>query len=168
LRQIDPDADLSGLLSPAWADIQARHPELPACVFEPQPKGMPDRMGSIGGIVGMVAPPGHQRPDGTTYRVLTIVVYPGWLLRAAWESLQTLMHEAIHVLDHVRHGEVSGHGDVFAALGRELGMATRRDERDGEVCYNVLLTPELRDQYAEAISALHARGRELGAASWVI
>jgi hypothetical protein len=114
MRHVDPDADLNGLLGPAWAALQVRHPELPACVFEPLPEGIPESMGSVGGIVGMTAPPGHPRPDGTAYQVLTIVVYPGWLLRPAGESFQALMHEAVHVLDHVRHGEASGHGDAFA------------------------------------------------------
>jgi hypothetical protein len=47
-------------------------------------------------------------------------------------------------------------------------MTTTRGERDGEVCYDVWLTPELHNQYGQTISALRARWDEMAAASWVI
>lgn len=78
------------------------------------------------------------------------------------------MHEAVHALDYARNHTVSGHGEVFAALARELGLEPIPDKRDSRTHYDVLLTEALRTRYADAISALSNAWTELGVQRWVI
>jgi len=161
-RCVDPNADLRGLLGPAWEALRARHPDIPDVPFEPMPDG-PERG------FGAVAIPGGQRPDGTRYAALTVLVGPAWLRFSPDLAFLTLAHEALHALDHATHGEVSGHGDVFAALARELGLTAEKrtvSPRLGD--YEPALTDSIRAEYAETIKALGVAWSELGAVNWVI
>jgi hypothetical protein len=155
VRQVDPEADLDGLLGPAWAALQARHPELPACVFEPLPRGERER------YLARVGPPGYLRGDGRPYTEPTVVIAPGFLNSYPADAFRLLMHEAAHVLDYRRRQQarggraiVSGHAYRFATIAREMGLAASHGRRDGRVYYAVRLTPELRDRYATAIKAI--------------
>lgn len=154
-RRMDPNADLSGLLHPAWEALQARHPELPACVFEPLPIGEPER------YLARVGPPGYLREDGRPYTEPTVVIAPGFLNSHPAAAFRLLMHEAAHVIDYRRRQQarggraiVSGHAYRFAAIAREMGLAASHGRRDGRVYYEVRLTPELRDRYAAVIKAM--------------
>jgi hypothetical protein len=155
MRHVDPEAELSGLLGPAWAALQARHPELPACAFEPLPRGERER------YLARAGPPGYLREDGSPYTEPTVVIAPGFLGLFPAGAFRLLMHEAAHVLDYRRRQQakggraiVSGHAYRFAAIAREMGLAGSYGRREGRVYYDVRLTSELRERYAAAIKAM--------------
>ena len=161
-RRVRRGADLRGLFGPAWAALQARHAEMPRVSFEPMPDAVPARG------FGAVAIPGRHQ-DGTSYAELTILVAAGWLYSAEDRAFLILAHEATHVLDYARYGEVRGHGEVFAALARELGLAAEKltdGPRSGD--YEAALTDSARTEYAEAIKSLGVAWEKLGAVHWVV
>jgi hypothetical protein len=61
------------------------------------------------------------------YDILTIEIEVSALQLGAEGAFGVLTHEAAHVLDWARHGEISGHGDRFAVLASELGMTVKRN-----------------------------------------
>lgn len=96
------------------------------------------------------------------------MAFPGWLYRSGPKVFEILMHEAVHALDYARNRTVSGHGEVFAALARELGLEPIPAERDSRTQYDVRLTEALRARYADAIRALCNAWADLGVQSWVL
>lgn len=161
-RWVDPGADVRAWLRPAWIALQARHEEVPDCAFTPAPQGVPDR-----GFAA-VAVPGSVWADDSPITELTVMAFPGWLYRSGPKVFEILMHEAVHALDYARNRTVSGHGEVFAALARELGLEPIPAERDSRTQYDVRLTEALRARYADAIRALCNAWADLGVQSWVL
>jgi hypothetical protein len=45
---------------------------------------------------------------------------------ASTNAFLALAHEGVHALDYARNGSASGHGEVFAALARELGLSAEK------------------------------------------
>jgi hypothetical protein len=161
-RLVHPSADLQGLFGPAWAALRARHPDVPGVSFAPMPDDGPERG------FGAVAIPGRHQ-DGTSYAQLTVLVAPGWLYSAENQAFLILAHEAAHALDYARHREVSGHGEVFAALARDLGLtAEKRTDPPRFGDYEPALTDSIRADYAETIEALGVALEELGAVNCVV
>jgi hypothetical protein len=161
-RYIDPDADVRAWLGPAWAALQAWHEDIPDCAFAPAPRGAPDRG------LGAIAPPGFAWPDGSQIMELTVIIFPGWLYCCGFRAFEILMHEAAHALDYTRNHEVSGHGNVFAAFARELGLEPIPAEQNGRIHYDVRLTETLRVLYADVVGDLSNAWTELDAQRWVI
>jgi hypothetical protein len=103
------------------------------------------------------------------YDFLTIEVEVSCLQLGAEAAFGVLMHEAAHVLDWVRHGEISGHRERFAALAAELGLTVKRNTaadvppgRDERLFlaareHETGLNDDLRREYGQVISFLGER-----------
>ncbi len=162
VRHVKFDADLSGLVGRAWEALRARHPDLPCVAFEPMP------IDCVEQGFGALAIPGSQRPNGTCYADLTVLIGPGWLYSTKNRGFLILAHEAAHALDYARHGKVGGHDEIFAALVRELRLSAKRltdGPRSGD--YEPALTEVFLAEYAETVTALGVAWQELDAVSWV-
>lgn len=117
------DLDLDAVFAPAWTAIRERHPELPAVAFmfnaDPVVPGSREYL--------KVAPRAELRKarawveHGGSDPVITFTPYG--LRGSAEDVLHVLLHEAAHVLNHVRPGRASAHHGIrFADIAIELGL----------------------------------------------
>lgn len=145
-------------LERVWDLIRANHPDLPAVVIV---------TGS-----GMVGPPrwGHFRANGWTERaekgaaldlaIGEMFVAGETLARGADHTVETMLHEAAHVLAKVREiQEVSRqgrwHNQKFRKLAEELGLEYPRESAHPQVGFaECLMTPGTREEYAQVIEDL--------------
>jgi hypothetical protein len=155
--QQQPAFTTAGLLTAlenAWAQIRARHPEVPDAVL----------------IVGSGSPAkgsqslkwGHfaslRWQSGDT-RLPEVLVSGEGLSRTPAEVFTTLLHEATHGLADTRGVQDTSrqgrwHNKKFAALAAELGLTARKDDKLGySPC---TLTDTASADYATTITALGA------------
>lgn len=145
-------------LERVWDLIRANHPDLPAVVIV---------TGS-----GMVGPPrwGHFRANGWTERAekgaaLDLVIGEMFvagetLARGADHTVETMLHEAAHVLARVRDIKDTSrqnrwHNQKFRALAEEMGLEYPKESAHPQVGYSeCLMTPGTREEYAEVIKDL--------------
>lgn len=160
LRELADSAgsEIVAALERVWDLIRANHPDLPAVVIV---------TGS-----GMVGPPrwGHFRANGWTERTekgaaldLTIgemFVAGETLARGAAHTLETMLHEAAHVLAQVRGVKDTSrqgrwHNQRFRALAEELGLEYPKESAHPRVGFSeCLMTPGTREEYAGVIENL--------------
>lgn len=145
-------------LERVWDLIRANHPDLPAVVIV---------TGS-----GMVGPPrwGHFRADGWTERTekgaaLDLVIGEMFvagetLARGADHTVETMLHEAAHVLAQVRGIKDTSrqgrwHNQRFRRLAEELGLEYPKESAHPRVGFSeCLMTPGTREEYAQVIEDL--------------
>ena len=158
-------APMVAALEGAWAEIRARHPQVPAVV-------MVLGAGSIGAAGGLRlghfaamrwADPDQQPADdeeggaGVPVRLPEVFVGGEGLARGPAEVLGTLLHEAAHALAHVRGIKDTSrqgrwHNARFKALAEELGIEVTKDPRIGWSPTSI--PAATRDAYAEVIAEL--------------
>lgn len=147
------------ILERVWGKIREDTPELPAVVIV---------TGS-----GMIGPPrwGHFRANGWTERaekdvatnlvIGEMFVAGETLARGAEHTLETMLHEAAHVLAKVRDVKDTSrqgrwHNQRFRALAEELGLEYGRESAHSQIGFSeVTLTPGTKEQYAAAIEELN-------------
>src|SRR5690606_17162912 len=145
-------------LERVWDLIRANHPDLPAVVIV---------TGS-----GMVGPPrwGHFRANGWTERaekgaalnlmVGEMFVAGETLARGADCTVETMLHEAAHVLAQVRGIKDTSrqghwHNQRFRRLAEELGLEYPKESAHPQVGFSeCLMTPGTREEYAGVIEEL--------------
>ena len=146
------------VLEKVWEHIRANHPELPEVVIV---------TGS-----GMIGPArwGHFRANGWTERaekeavanlVLGEMFVAGeTLARGAAHTLETMLHEAAHVLARVRDIKDTSrqnrwHNQKFRALAEELGLEYAKESAHPQIGFSeVTLTPGTTEEYADVIEEL--------------
>lgn len=145
-------------LERVWDLIRANHPDLPAVVIV---------TGS-----GMVGPPrwGHFRANGWTERaekgaaldlaIGEMFVAGETLARGAEYTVETMLHEAAHVLAQVRGIKDTSrqgrwHNQRFRTLAEEMGLEYPQESAHPQVGFSqCLMTPGTREEYAEVIEDL--------------
>ena len=145
-------------LERVWDLIRANHPDLPAVVIV---------TGS-----GMVGPPrwGHFRANGWTERaekgaaldlaIGEMFVAGETLARGAAHTVETMLHEAAHVLAEVRGIKDTSrqgrwHNQRFRALAEEMGLEYPRESAHPQVGFaECLMTPGTREEYTGVIEEL--------------
>lgn len=145
-------------LERVWDLIRANHPDLPAVVIV---------TGS-----GMIGPPrwGHFRADGWTERAekgaaLDLVIGEMFvagetLARGADRTVETMLHEAAHVLAQVRGIKDTSrqgrwHNQKFRKLAEELGLEYLKESAHPRVGFSECrMTPGTREEYAQVIEEL--------------
>jgi|ADGO01.1.fsa_nt_gi SprT-like family. len=160
LRELADSAgsEIVKILERVWDLIRANHPDLPAVVIV---------TGS-----GFIGPArwGHFRANGWTERaekgaalnpvVGEMFVAGETLARGAAHTLETVLHEAAHVLAQVRGIKDTSrqgrwHNQRFRALAEELGLEYPRESAHPQVGFSeVVLTPGTREEYAPVIEEL--------------
>jgi hypothetical protein len=156
---------LVAALEQAWADIRARHPQVPAAVVVLG-------SGTIGAPRGRVRlghfaalrwhhDPEHDDPEGSAVVSGLPEVFIGGegLARGPVEVLGTLLHEAAHALADVRGIKDTSrqgrwHNTRFKTLAEELGIAVVKDPRIGWSPTTV--TEPTRNTYRATIAELGA------------
>jgi hypothetical protein len=146
-------APMVAALEQAWADIQDRHPEVPAAVLVLG-------AGSTGVAGGLKL--GHfaaMRWHRGTDRLPEVFIGGEGLARGPVGVLGTLLHEAAHALADVRKIKDTSrqgrwHNARFKALAKELGIEVAKDPRLGWSPTTVSDTA--CDDYADTITALGA------------
>lgn len=141
-----------------WSQIRANHPDLPAVVIV---------TGS-----GMIGPPrwGHFRANGWTERaekgaaldlaIGEMFVAGETLARGAAHTVETMLHEAAHVLAEVRGIKDTSrqgrwHNQRFRALAEEMGLEYPRESAHPQVGFaECLMTPGTREEYTGVIEEL--------------
>jgi len=160
LQEITASAgsEIVAALEQVWDLIRANHPDLPAVVIV---------TGS-----GMVGPPrwGHFRADGWTERtekgaaldlaIGEMFVAGETLARGAAHTLETVLHEAAHVLAQVRGIKDTSrqgrwHNQRFRALAEEVGLEYLKESAHPRVGFSECrMTPGTREEYAGVIEEL--------------
>ena len=141
-------------LEQAWAEIRARHTDVPPAVIVLG-------AGSIGTPAGSLRL-GHfaaMRWRSETPGEILAEVFVGGegLARGPVDVLGTLLHEAAHAIAHVRKVKDTSrqgrwHNARFKALAEELGITVTKDPRIG---WSPTTLPETtRTEYARTVSAL--------------
>jgi hypothetical protein len=147
-------APMVAALEQAWAQIRARHPEVPAAVVVLG-------AGSIGAPAGGLRL-GHfaaMRWHHDQRQLPEVFVGGEGLDRGPVDVLATLLHEAAHALADVRQIKDTSrqgrwHNARFKALAAEVGIETTKDPRIG---WSPTSLPEAtRTAYAATITALGA------------
>lgn len=143
-------------LEAAWAAIRKRHPGVPPVVIvlgSGVERGSHTKHGHFHGGAGW-------RVDHTGRP--EVLIAGESLSRSAEDIFATLLHEAVHALNHAR--EVSDttrggryHNRKFASAARELGFAVEDMPPHGMA--RTVLTPDLIDEYQGAIGDIHAELR---------
>src|SRR5690554_3952869 len=151
-------SEIVAALEQVWDLIRANHPDLPAVVIV---------TGS-----GMVGPPrwGHFRANGWTERaekgaaldlaIGEMFVAGETLARGAAHTLETMLHEAAHVLAKVRGIKDTSrqgrwHNQKFRKLAEELGLEYPKESAHPQVGFSeCLMTPGTREAYAQVIEDL--------------
>jgi hypothetical protein len=147
------------LLEEVWDRIRQNHPELPAVII-------------VTGT-GMIGPSrwGHFRANGwmtrgegettTTNLALGEMFMAGeTLAKGARQVLQTMLHEAAHVLAKVRELKDTSrqgrwHNKTFRELAEELGLEHKRASADTRHGFSfVTLTEETEAKYADLLDEL--------------
>jgi hypothetical protein len=139
------------VLESAWRLLAERHPELPGVAFvvESGPAPFP------------VRPCGHWTADRWSLpsgeRVGELRIPAEHLQQGASAVLELLLHEAAHVLAHVRSvREVSRqgryHNKRYSLLARELGLSVERDETAG--FHQTKLPRRARARYTDVLAQL--------------
>lgn len=132
-------APMVAALEQAWADIRARHPEVPAVVVVVGAgSGGPAGGLRLGHFAAM-----RWQPDTTDHtgagpaqRLPEVFIGGEGLARGPLGVLGTLLHEAVHALAHTRGIQDTSrqgrwHNAKFKALAEELGIAVEKDPRIG-------------------------------------
>lgn len=123
------------IFTPAWLAIRSRHPELPdrvAFTFYPTMYGRENMRRHMANVLV----PGRYRDfrDGVATEPVKVELTRSGLRPAVTgqpdRTFATLLHEAAHVIEWVRHGQVSNHRRRFAAIASELGLATAMNVPD--------------------------------------
>jgi hypothetical protein len=142
-------------LEGAWADIRARHADVPAAVVVLG-------AGSIGAPAGALRL-GHfaatrwTRDNGQGERLAEVFVGGEGLARGPADVLGTLLHEAAHGIAHVRGVKDTSrqgrwHNMRFKALAEEVGITVTKDPRLG--WSPTTLPPNTRDTYTATLAEL--------------
>lgn len=140
-------------LENAWADIRARHTEIPTVVVVLGAGSIGAARGAL--KLGHFAAMRWQREEGE--QLAEIFVGGEGLRRGPGEVLATLLHEAAHSLAHARGIKDTSrqgryHNTKFKTLAEELGIEVTKDPRIG---WSPTTLPEAtRSQYAATIAAL--------------
>lgn len=155
---IGTGSSVVAVLEKVWAKIREDTPELPDVVIV---------TGS-----GLIGPPrwGHFRANGWTGRAeksaatdLTLgemFVAGETLARGARHTLETMLHEAAHVLAKVRGIQDTSrqgrwHNRKFCTLAESLGLEYEKTSAHPQIGFSdVVLTPGTEEQYAEVIDEL--------------
>lgn len=158
VRTASAGSEIVAALEQVWDLIRANHPDLPAVVIV---------TGS-----GMVGPPrwGHFRADGWTERaekgaalnlmVGEMFVAGETLARGADCTVETMLHEAAHVLAQVRGIKDTSrqgrwHNQRFRALAEEVGLEYLKESAHPRVGFSECrMTPGTREEYAGVIEEL--------------
>lgn len=149
-------------LERVWDAVRANYPELPAVVMV---------TGSA-----LVGPPrwGHTRADGwtdrthqetrdgatTDLRLGEMFVAGETLARGASFTLETILHEAAHVLAKVRGVKDTSrqnrwHNQRFRALAEELGLEYPKESAHPQIGFSeCLMTPGTKEEYAGVMEDL--------------
>lgn len=151
-------SNVVSILERVWDAIRVNHPDLPAVVLV---------TGS-----GMIGPPrwGHFRAEGwssRTEREAALSMTMGemfvageTLARGAAHTVETMLHEAAHVLARVREiqdtsRQARWHNQRFRALAEELGLEYPRESAHPQVGFSeMILTPGTKEEYATVIDDL--------------
>lgn len=143
------------LLEKVWARIREDHPELPDVVIVTGSGTM------IGGLKW-----GHFREGGWSVRSETeaklneMFMAGETLAKGAKQVLQTMIHEATHLLACIRKEKDTSrqarwHNKVFLKLAQEMGLEYRHAKADSKIGYSaVVLTDETIERYADLLEEL--------------
>jgi hypothetical protein len=148
------------LLEKVWARIREDHPELPDVVI----------VTGSGHIIGGLKW-GHFRAGGwsvraegegaTTSTSMNEMFMAGeTLAKGAKQTLQTMLHEAGHLLGHIRDIKNTSrqgrwHNKAFLKLAEEMGLEYRAAQADKTIGYSaVVLTDETIERYADLLAEL--------------
>lgn len=142
------------LLEKVWARIRTNHPELPEIVIT---------TGS--GLTGGASKWGHFRPDGwkadgTPGRRHELFLAGEALAKGARQTLQTMLHEAVHTLAKVRSVQDTSrqgrwHNAQFRKLAEEMGLEHKASQADSAHGFSfVTLTAATADRYADLLAEL--------------
>jgi hypothetical protein len=138
-------------LEGAWQTLAVQHPDLPPIAFVVD--SAPDAFS--------VRPCGHWTADRWSLpsgeRIGELRIPAERLRQGAGAVLELLLHEAAHVLAHVRAvREVSRqgryHNKHYGVLARELGLTVERDELAG--FHQTKLPKRARARYADVLARL--------------
>lgn len=122
--------EIGAVLAPAWDAIRCRHPELPAAAFTFCPLEYGHDSDVVGRHLARVRFPGRFRDyrDGISAEPVMVEMTRSGLRPAITgqpdRSFASLLHEAVHVAEWVRHGQTSNHRRRFAAIADEFGLQT--------------------------------------------
>jgi hypothetical protein len=150
-------------LEALWTAIRANHPELPGVVM-------------VTGT-GLIGPArwGHFRRNGWEERSHEehqdgaeiirhgeMFVGGETLAAGALKTLETVLHEAAHVLAAARGAQDTSrqgrwHNGTFRKIAEELGLEYPHEKADGKIGFSaVVLSPGTADDYATAVTELDA------------
>lgn len=147
------------LLEEVWGRIRQNHPELPAVVIVTG-SGMigPSRWGHFRANGWMARAEGE---DAATNLALGEMFMAGeTLAKGARQVLQTMLHEAAHVLARVRDLKDTSrqgrwHNKTFRTLAEELGLEHKKASADAQHGFSfVTLTEETEAAYADLLDEL--------------
>jgi hypothetical protein len=147
------------LMEQVWERIRENHPELPAVVIVTG-TGMigPARWGHFRANGWMARAEGE---DAATNLALGEMFMAGeTMAKGARQVLQTMLHEAAHVLARVRDLKDTSrqgrwHNKTFKALAEELGLEHRKASADAQHGFSfVTLTAETEAKYADLLDEL--------------
>lgn len=142
------------VFGPAWQAIQRHCPELPMPAIVLSGDDMPDygARTHVPGSKSWMFMEDQCSPD--RWEVLTIEIALPGLQVPADRTMGLLLHEAAHVLDWCRSGQISGHSGAFAAIGSELGLDVPADPADAAI-----LSAEAAKRFSTTIRGLDRRLR---------
>jgi hypothetical protein len=147
------------LMEQVWERIRENHPELPAVVIVTG-TGMigPARWGHFRANGWMTRAEGE---DAATNLALGEMFMAGeTMAKGARQVLQTMLHEAAHVLARVRDLKDTSrqgrwHNKVFRTLAEEMGLEHKKASADAQHGFSfVTLTAETEAKYADLLDEL--------------
>ncbi|MBT9560449.1 MAG: hypothetical protein IV100_30775, partial [Myxococcales bacterium] len=136
-------------LAALWRRVQCLHPDVPDVVLLPAPGPR--------NVLGHFAPVRWQA-KGTGGRVMhEVVVVAEHLERNAADIAETVLHEAVHAMNHQRGVKDCSttsqyHNDRFRLGALEMGLGVMKVANYGWAY--TFLPPETRELYADEIDAL--------------
>ena len=138
-------------LAALWRRIQCLHPDVPDVVLLPAPGPR--------NVLGHFAPVRWQA-KGSAGRVMhEVVVVAEHLQRSAADIAETVLHEAVHAMNHLRgvkdcSATSQYHNERFREAALEMGLTVTKVPNYGWAY--TALPPETEDRYADEIAALAA------------
>ncbi len=138
-------------LAALWRRIQCLHPDVPDVVLLPAPGPR--------NVLGHFAPVRWQA-KGSAGRVMhEVVVVAEHLQRSAADIAETVLHEAVHAMNHQRgvkdcSATSQYHNERFREAALEIGLTVTKVPNYGWAY--TALPPETEDRYADEIAALAA------------
>lgn len=149
-------------LERVWDAIKVNHPELPALVIVTGSGMLGSPRWGHTLNAAWVDQHDHQTQDGVTTNVKLSEMFVAGetLAKGASFTLETMLHEAAHVLAWVRGVQDTSrqhrwHNQRFRKLAEELGLEYPKDQADPQIGFSgMVLTPGTAEEYREVVEEL--------------